>query len=411
MIINDLEDIQRGAKSVIVIDSQGDMIRNILRLGMLSPNQMGGIADRVVLIDPNDVENPPALNLFDFGLDRLKQYSALEREKMVSGAIALFEYIFGALLGAELTNRQGTLFSYLARLLMLVPGANIHTLIEFMENPETVTPYVEQLDDPSAQRFFATQFQSPMYATTRQQILSRLYGVLSKPVLSRMFSHEHNKLNLFEAMNNGSLILINTAKDLLRAEGCEIFGRFMIALISQATQERSAVTIGRRSTFAYIDEAKDYFGDDGVGMEELINQGRKFKVGITIAFQNLAQLDRKLQAAIFSSTAIKYAGGVSAQDAAVIGKEMNCDPDFIQQAQKTGKETQFAVFIRNQMQEAAGVTIPFGAMENWPKMAAADQEKLLADNRKRISGPVAKFRRLEVAGQPAGFTLDEPGGL
>jgi hypothetical protein len=107
MIINDLEDIQRGAKSVIVIDSQGDMIRNILRLGMLSPNQMGGIADRVVLIDPNDVENPPALNLFDFGLDRLKQYSALEREKMVSGAIALFEYIFGALLGAELTNRQG----------------------------------------------------------------------------------------------------------------------------------------------------------------------------------------------------------------------------------------------------------------------------------------------------------------
>jgi hypothetical protein len=146
-------------------------------------------------------------------------------------------------------------------------------------------------------------------------------------------------------------------------------------------------------------------------MEELINQGRKFKVGITIAFQNLVQLDRKLQAAIFSSTAIKYAGGVSAQDAAVIGKEMNCDPDLIQQAQKTGSETQFAVFVRNQMQEAAGVTVPFGAMEAWPKMATADQEKLLADNRKRISGAPAKLRRLEVAGQPAGFALEEPGGL
>jgi hypothetical protein len=140
MIINDLQDVGHGTKSVIVIDSQGDMIRNILRLGILSPRQFDSIADRLVLIDPNDIENPPALNLFDFGLDRLKDYSLVEREKMVSGAIALFEYIFGALLGAELTNRQGTLFSYLARLLMIVPGANIHTLIDFMENPEAVTP-------------------------------------------------------------------------------------------------------------------------------------------------------------------------------------------------------------------------------------------------------------------------------
>jgi hypothetical protein len=160
-----------------------------------------------------------------------------------------------------------------------------------------------------------------------------------------------------------------------------------------------------------LDEAKDYFGDDGVGMEELINQGRKYKVGVTIAFQNLAQLDRKLQAAIFSSTAIKYVGGVSGQGADVLAKEMNCEPDFIKEAQKNGRETQFAVFIRNQMPAAVGLSIELGLMDKWPKMTAADTEKLLADNRRRISGPVAKLRRIEVAGQPAGFELEEPGGL
>ena len=158
-------------------------------------------------------------------------------------------------MGAELTNRQGVLFSYLARLLMVVPAANIHTLIDFMEEPEKIEPYIAKLDDPSAQRFLTTQFQSPMFTNTRAQILNRLYGVLSKPVLSRMFSHTYNKLNLFEAMNNGSLILINTAKDLLKAEDCQLFGRFMIALISQATQERSAISGARRPTFVYIDEA------------------------------------------------------------------------------------------------------------------------------------------------------------
>ena len=52
-----------------------------------------------------------------------------------------------------------------------------------------------------------------------------------------MFANKRNKLNLFDAMNGSSLILINTAKDLLKQEGCEILGRFFIALICQAAQE------------------------------------------------------------------------------------------------------------------------------------------------------------------------------
>ena len=79
------------------------MIRTILGLSALS-----SIADRIVLIDPNDIEYPPCLNLFDFGLERLTRYDIVEREKLVNGAIALYEYMFGALLGADLTQRQGS---------------------------------------------------------------------------------------------------------------------------------------------------------------------------------------------------------------------------------------------------------------------------------------------------------------
>ncbi|WP_202621661.1 hypothetical protein, partial [Mycobacterium tuberculosis] len=86
------------------------------------------LADKLVLIDPNDIAYPPCLNLFDFGLDRLDRYSPVEREKLLNGAIALYEYMFGALLGADLTQRQGVIFRYLGRLLMTVPGATIHTL-------------------------------------------------------------------------------------------------------------------------------------------------------------------------------------------------------------------------------------------------------------------------------------------
>jgi hypothetical protein len=326
-ILRDLMQLVEGRGSLVVIDSQGDMIRAIMRLAELSPAVEGSLADRVVLIDPNDVEHPPCLNLFDFGLDRLERYSAVEREKLINGAIALYEYMFGALLGADLTQRQGVIFRYLARLMMVVPGATIHTLREFMEEPEATRPYLSKLD-PTSRHFFESQFFSGAFDDTRQQILTRLWGVLSNSVLARMFSNPRNKLDLFEAMNRGSLILINTAKDLLKQEGCEILGRFFVAMISHAAQERASIPADRRrATFVYIDEAQDYFDKS---VEQLLNQARKYKVGLVLAHQNLGQFEPRLMAAVMASTAIKLAGGVSAKDASALGKEMRCEPEFLQ---------------------------------------------------------------------------------
>ena len=116
LFLTDLEKVGSGERSVIVIDSQGDLIHNILKL-----EAVGDILDRVVLIYPKDIKHPPALNLFDFGLDRLHEYNDAEREMLVNGAISLYEYMFGAILGAELTAKQGVIFGYLARLLLDSP--------------------------------------------------------------------------------------------------------------------------------------------------------------------------------------------------------------------------------------------------------------------------------------------------
>jgi hypothetical protein len=170
------------------------------------------MADRLVVLDPIvDIDHPPALNLFDLGLGRLERYETVEREKLLNGAIALYEYVFGALLGAELTNRQAVIFRYLARLIMTVPKANIYTLMDFMQNPDEVRVHLDKLDR-SARYFFETQFFSSEFDKTRQQILTRLWGVLSNSVLERMLSNERNKVDFFDAMNRGSVVLINTAK-------------------------------------------------------------------------------------------------------------------------------------------------------------------------------------------------------
>jgi hypothetical protein len=170
------------------------MLRTITHLAEFAPNHPESLADRLVLIDPNDIDHPPALNLFDFGLDRLERYNPTEREKLINGAIALYEYLFGALLGAELTQRQGVIFRYIARLMMVVPGGTIHTLMQFMEDPEATRPYLEKVDRIT-RHFFETQFYSANFNDTRQQILTRLWGVISNSVycLSMTFRRSRSR--------------------------------------------------------------------------------------------------------------------------------------------------------------------------------------------------------------------------
>jgi DNA helicase HerA-like ATPase len=378
-ILSDLQMLADGKASVIVIDSQGDLFRNVQRLAAV-----GEIADRVVFIDPNETESPPALNLFDFGLDRVDRYSPLEREMLLNGAVALYEYIFGAVLGAGLTAKQGVIFGYLAHLMMVVPDATIDTLMDFMQEPDKVRPYLPKLDDPVTKRFFETQFFHKSFDDTREQILYRVFDVLKTRALSRMFRNKRNKLNLFEAMNRGSLILINTAKDLLKQEGTEILGRFFIALIAQAAQERASIPVeNRMPTFVYIDEAHDYFDES---METLLEQARKYNVGLVIAHQHLAQFETSLRSTVGTNTAIKIAGGLSQEDARALAGNMRTTPEFLLSMRKHEgeKKTEFACFVRDLTGHAIALTVPLGAYDGLPKLTPQALDDLKAQNRARV---------------------------
>ena len=105
----------------------------------------------------------------------------------------------------------------------------------------------------SQESSFETEFASREFEQTKKQVLRRLWGILENQTFERMFSHPQSKLDLFSEMNSGKVILINTAKDLLKETGTEIFGRFFIALIAQAAQERAILPANKRMpTFVYM---------------------------------------------------------------------------------------------------------------------------------------------------------------
>src|SRR4051812_39959859 len=169
----------------------------------------------------------------------------------------------------------------------VVPGAKLKTFIEFMKNPEALKPYLPRLDEIE-QEFFREEFFNPKNDAVRGQIADRLWNFFGNRTLATMFNSDRNLVNMFEALNNGSVILIDTAKDFLHQQRCAVFGRFFIALLSQAIQERATIKneSQRTPTMIYIDEAHDYFSDDEY-LAMLFSQARKYRCGITIAHQSL----------------------------------------------------------------------------------------------------------------------------
>ena len=376
-----LSDLTRpDPPSLVIIDSQGDMLRKLSRLSLFDVG--GTLADRLIIINPTDIEHPPALNMFDVNFERLGGYNAAAREQILNGVIELYDYIFGSLLGAELTQKQSVIFRYLARLMLTIPGATIHTLIELMGD---ITPFMANIQalPPGARMFFETEFPHKSFTDTKRQIQRRLWGILENPTFERMLTAPNNRLDMFDALNTGKIVLVNTAKDFLKAERSSFLGRLFIALTLQAALERAALPEGkRRPAFLYIDEAADYFDDN---IDDLLTQARKYNLGVVFSHQYLGQLAPALHSSIASNTSIKMAGGVSDRDARSMAPDMRTTPTVILEQRKSTDATQFACYVRNVTPIALSLTIPFGQLERQPTMSDDAYRRLEEQNRARIS--------------------------
>ncbi len=378
LIAGDLDQVANGEASIIVIDSQGDLIQNIARLKVFAPGEP--LHGKLCLIDPTDIEYPVALNLFDVGMERINSYSPLDRERLINGVLELYDFVLASLLSAGLTQKQGLIFRYITRLMLQIPDATIHTFRELMEKDgdKKYRPYTAKLTG-TARAFFETEFNSKEFEDTKRQVVRRLWGILENQTFERMFSHPRNKLDLFKEMNAGKVILINTAKELLKQNGTEIFGRFFIAMIAQAAQERATLHPSDRTpTFVYVDECQDYL-DSNVSL--ILEQARKQNVGMILAHQYIGQLSPKLQESFSANTSIKFAGGVSDRDARTLAPMLRTKPEFIEEQRKG----QFAAFVRNVTDSALSLSFPFGYMEDMERMDRSERSVVLDEMRARYA--------------------------
>ena len=361
--------------ALVVIDPKGTMVDQLRRLQCFQVNDNNFYSrwPYIVIIDPTLF--PPALNMF---APPKRTHAPHVMQQLENNTIALFQYVFSSK-GSALTDKQMTCFSFAVSLLLTIPGATIHTFLDLMNDPtkdkfggirqeSPFKPYVDKMG-ATAQRFFYDYFYHPSeYGETKRQIANRIFGMLRYPAFDAMFSTTENKLDMFECLQKGNVVLVSSPKSVLGAEGSQLFSRYIVALTLQAAFER--VTVDKKtwhSAFLVIDEAQDVMDESKT--PELLEQAREFKLGVTLAHQNIkGQLPEALFSSISANTRIKYAGTRSHMDASMMARDMHCEPEFIMN-QKTG---QFACYVGGMTDHPFTVQLQLGEIDDYEKMS--DQE-------------------------------------
>ena len=359
MICDDLEVVKRGERSIIILESEGGLTGRIARHPYFDRTKENNIADKLYYIDPGQKGCMPSLSFFDLANKDMQELKPIEREKLSNHVVDLYRYVFRALRGAELTEKQGYVFGQLVQMLVWVPGASFDTLIDCLDDPELAQEFSQHAPKRS-QTFFAEKYGAKNYAHTREEIFQRLDTFRSSAgTFVRMVSGTQSNFDLGKAMNDGSVIVINTSKEMLAEEGSAVFGRFMIALSRLASLQRSSEDT---QTFVYVDEAQEYL-DEKSGV--LFQQARKRAIGLTIAHQDLQQVDHKLINTIQTNTAIKICGNGTYNDRQIMARNMNCTPEFFTKLKKKDRVgTEFGLFARDITPNGAvSIKVAYGRLD------------------------------------------------
>ncbi len=353
-----LDDVKRDA-SIIVMDLKGDLINPI--------KELQAVKDRLILIDP-DPDHPLALNPLDIP------------KTNVAHTVSLLEYIFSALLEAKMTALQMTLFrSVLPALVEVVPNATLETFRDIIENGTgRYKEYIETLS-PDLKDFFYRHFNSKTYAETRTQLIWRLQFLMTNPVIKQMFSALKTKLDIGKEMDAGKIILIDNSKQKLGEEGAEFFGRFFIALVLAAAQQRAGRPQSEKlPCYFYIDECQNVIRRDEK-ISTILDECRSQKIAMIMAHQRSAQIIIPNVLDALSNCAVRMAN--SDDEAKYLADKLRTSPDFMRSLPRGT----FATFVRDLTPTALALKIPYTDLSTLPRITAAEQQAIRERMRAQFS--------------------------
>jgi hypothetical protein len=348
-IQRDLLRVARNECSLLVMDSQNEIIPQLASLDVFSSD--GPLAGRLMYLEVHP-DYPLALNIFDSPGSRLDEFDSQSRVMLQRSSLQLIRFFLNGILKAEMSSHMDTLLNYVLQGVMSVPGATIGTMQDVLAGKRVQYGPLS----PRVREWLDTKLMSGDWKLTRTALANRLDGFTADPLFGDMFCAPRNQIDLFGAFQSAKVVLINTNKALLR-DATEPFGRFFIAKVLQATEERMLLPkASRLPVYCYIDECTDYIADEEK-VAELIDKARKQNVSFTFANQRPEQV----------------------RSTNVLSALRNCSIQAF-----NGTRGTYDIALRGSL--PVTVTVPDIRFDTLPTMSAAEREAMRTHMRARYCG-------------------------
>jgi len=376
-----MEDIRRPGAALILMDSKGDFI-NPLR-------DLKSIEDRLVIIDP-DPKNPVAINPLDIAHADLAQ------------SVDLLEYLFASLLEFKMTAMQTTLFrSVLRALVTAFPNPTLETFRDLLTNGTAkYQEHIKQLP-PDLQDFFYNDFPERNYADRRREVLQRLRLLLDNDTMRAMLTAARTRFHIGEAMDTGKIVIINNSKARLGDQGAEFFGRFFIAQVLAAAQQRSTRRSDQKPpVYFYIDECQTVIARDEK-IPTILDECRSQNIALIMAHQRSRQITSENVLDALSNCAIRFAN--SDDEARTLAPRLRTSPDFLQSLGRG----RFAAYVRDTTTAAVAVSVNRVDFREHPALSPTEQTAL-ADRMRHAYGTPLPLAPPTNPAEPLAATEEPP---
>ncbi|MFH1404919.1 MAG: type IV secretion system DNA-binding domain-containing protein [Patescibacteria group bacterium] len=289
-----------------VIDPHGDLVTSILEF---CPEER--IKD-FILIDPSDREFPISFN-------PIANVSEEDRFPVTNEMIEIFKKQFAS----DWSPRIEHLLRFSTLAMIDYPGGTINGMVSLLSSGPYRSKVIEHIHDSVVRRFWAIEFPewSQRYdAEAVSPLLNKLGQLLADPLMRNIFGQQENKIDFFDFMQEKKFVLVNLAKGPLGEEVSSFFGAILITKIYQSAMKRVKIAEEDRHTFyMYVDEFQNIATRT---FENILAEARKFGIAMTMANQNLSQINPSLKASLFGNVASLVTFQISSDDAQILEKEL-----------------------------------------------------------------------------------------
>ena len=163
-------------------------------------------------------------------------------------------------------------------------------------------------------RWFAS-LSDPARAQVTAPLLNKLRALLLRPFARQLLCGGPSTINLTTVLDHGGVLLVRIPKGVLGEETTRLVGSLILAQTWQAATARAHRPQEERPDASIVIDECHNFLNLPYRIEDMLAEARGFRVGLTLAHQNLAQLPPELREGINTNARNKIMFSVSPDDA------------------------------------------------------------------------------------------------